>query len=276
MFEIPEILVLSRQIDKAMRGKTIREGRLGNSPHKFVWYNRSHEEFTELAKGKSIGACTVHGRWLAIGIDPGYSLVLGEVGGKVLYHESGAILPAKYHLLLEFDDGSAFSVFTQMWGGMELYERGEELKNKYIDNPNPTPADKGFNPAYFKDLVTSCVAAGKRSVKSLLTQEQTIPGLGNSVAQDIMFRAGLHPRRELSTLSETDVGLLYDAVVDLVEEITEKGGRNDETDLFGKPGGYVRLMYAKAAGNPCPRCGTTVQKIQYLGGACYFCPKCQK
>jgi formamidopyrimidine-DNA glycosylase len=35
-------------------------------------------------------------------------------------------------------------------------------------------------------------------------------------------------------------------------------------------------MDAAAAGKPCPSCGTTVEKIQYLGGAAYFCPKCQK
>ena len=43
-----------------------------------------------------------------------------------------------------------------------------------------------------------------------------------------------------------------------------------------KPGKYVRLMDRKAAGQPCPGCGSTiVEKIQYLGGACYFCPDCQ-
>ena len=58
--------------------------------------------------------------------------------------------------------------------------------------------------------------------------------------------------------------------------MTEKGGRNDEVDLLGNPGGYVRIMDSRAAGQPCPKCGRTVEKIQYLGGACYFCPKCQK
>jgi formamidopyrimidine-DNA glycosylase len=57
--------------------------------------------------------------------------------------------------------------------------------------------------------------------------------------------------------------------------MTKKGGRNDEVDLLGNPGGYVRIMDSRAAGKPCPECGATVQKIHYLGGACYFCPKCQ-
>ena len=52
-------------------------------------------------------------------------------------------------------------------------------------------------------------------------------------------------------------------------------GRNDEFNLLGERGGYVRLMDKHATGQSCPVCGTTVEKIQYLGGACYVCPHCQ-
>jgi formamidopyrimidine-DNA glycosylase len=90
-----------------------------------------------------------------------------------------------------------------------------------------------------------------------------------------MFRARLHPRRSLADLNPGQRRDLCTAIVDTVREIAENGGRNDETDLYGQLGGYVRLMDSKAAGKPCPECGTMVQKIQYLGGACYFCPKCQ-
>ncbi len=42
---------------------------------------------------------------------------------------------------------------------------------------------------------------------------------------------------------------------------------------YDKP--YNRLMDKNATGKPCPECGNVIQKMQYLGGACYFCPKCQ-
>ncbi len=54
-----------------------------------------------------------------------------------------------------------------------------------------------------------------------------------------------------------------------------QGGRIDEFDMYNRPGGYVRLMDSRAADQPCPTCRATVEKIQYLGGACYFCPSCQ-
>ena len=112
-------------------------------------------------------------------------------------------------------------------------------------------------------------------MKGLLTQEQLIPGLGNAIAQDIMFKARLHPRQPLDELSRSRQELLYKAIRETVAEAAEKGGRNDELDLFGQAGGYARVMDKKAAGRPCPVCGTEILKIQYLGGACYFCPSCQ-
>ena len=58
-------------------------------------------------------------------------------------------------------------------------------------------------------------------------------------------------------------------------EAIKLGGREDERDLFDHPGGYTRLMSNQTVGKPCPNCGTTIQKISYLGGACYLCPTCQ-
>lgn len=275
MFELPEYTILAKQINKTLVGKTIQKGSLGNSPHKFVWYNRKPAEFTQVTCSKIVGQARVQGRWLIIPLEPGYNLVLGECGGKILFHPAGSELPEKYHLWIEFEDGSSFTATTQMWGAMELFECGKEQERQYIKNMRTTPVDRAFTFAYFSNLIDELLEGEKRSVKSLLTQDQLIPGLGNASAQDIMFRAHLLPRRPLSELSKGQRRDLYNAIVDTVHEIIEQGGRNDETDLFCHRGGYVRLMDSNAVGKPCPECGTKIQKIQYLGGACYFCPKCQ-
>jgi formamidopyrimidine-DNA glycosylase len=262
-------------MNETLRGKTVQRGRLGNSPHKFVWYNRTHAEFERLATNKTVGAASARGRWMFVPLEPGCVLVFGECGGRLLHHEPGAGLPARYHLLLEFDDGSALSVTTQMWGAMELYEQGREQERKYIKGMKPTPVDKEFTFGYFSGLVDELTKGEKRSVKGLLTQEQLVPGLGNSVAQDIMFRAGLHPRHAIAELSPTQRRGLRSAIVKTVRDVIAKGGRSDELDLFGEPGGYERVLSSKTAGKPCPRCGAKIEKTAYLGGTCYFCPKCQ-
>jgi formamidopyrimidine-DNA glycosylase len=164
---------------------------------------------------------------------------------------------------------------TAMWGAMELYEAGQELERQYIKGMRLTPVDPEFTFEYFTALVDELLQGEKRGVKSLLTQDQLIPGLGNAIAQDIMYNARLHPRHPLASLTLAQRRDLFAAILDTIRAVIEKGGRNDEADLFGNPGGYIRIMDSRAAGKPCPGCGRTVEKIQYLGGACYFCPKCQ-
>lgn len=261
MFELPELITLSRQISETLKGKIIREGSLGNSPHKFVWYNRKPEEFTHLTEGKTIGEAYVKGRWMFIPLEPGYILVLGECGGRILYHPAGVKLPEKYHLFLRFEDNSTLTVLTQMWGAMELFETGQENERKYIKDMRMTPIDPEFTFDYFSSMIEALLLGEKRSIKSLLTQDQLIPGLGNAIAQDIMYYAHLHPRRSLADLTAGQRRDLYAAIMDTVREIIDRGGRNDEVDLFGRPGGYIRLMDSAASGKPCPACGRTVEKI---------------
>lgn len=276
MFELPEFVTLAKQMNDTLKGKTVQRGQLGNSPHKWVWYNRSHDEFERLTKGKTVGEARAKGRWLFMSLEPGYVLLLGECGGKVLYHPPGSKVPKKHHLYITFEDDSFLTATTQMWGAMELYEKGEEQNRQYVQGMRTTPIEPEFTFDYFCALIDDLVGGKKRSAKSLLTQDQIIPGLGNAIAQDILFRARLHPRHPIADLSTGQRRALYDAIVNTVGEVIEKGGRYDEYDLHNNRGEYIRMMDKNAVGRPCPQCGGQIEKIQYLGGTCYLCPNCQE
>jgi formamidopyrimidine-DNA glycosylase len=275
MFELPELICMSEQMNHTLSGKVIQQGSLGNSPHKFVWYNRTSEEFAQLTSGKTIGQAVPCGRWLFLDANPDYRFVFGECGGKMLFHPSGSPVPPKYHLLIQFTDGSFFTAMTQMWGAMELYHQGDELTRQYIKDMRPLPTGPGFTLEYFTTLIHDLSLQEKRSVKSLLTQDQIIPGLGNAIAQDIMFAAGLNPKHPIRELDPAQIRTLHGSIGKVLRDIVAQGGRYDEVDLFGRPGGYIRLMDKQSAGKPCPRCGTVIASMQYLGGSCYFCPNCQ-
>lgn len=276
MFELPEMVTLTRQMNDTLQGKTVHRGRLGNKPHKFVWYNRTHEEFGQLTAGKRVDKAWSRGRWLFVPLEPGYVLLFGECGGKIRYHPPGSKGPNTYHLHIAFQDGSLLTATTRMWGAYELYERGREQAREYVKDMRTTPAEPAFTFAYFSGLIDDLLEGKKRSAKSLLTQDQLIPGLGNAIAQDILFRALLHPRHPIADLTAEQREALYDAIVDTVQRAIDGGGRYDEYDLYGRPGGYIRLMDKNALGHPCPACGGEIEKIQYLGGSCYLCPACQK
>lgn len=149
-------------------------------------------------------------------------------GGKAFYHSPGAQIPEKHHLRINFEDGAQFTLTTQMWGAIELYPRGEEQNRQYLKDMRLTPLDGEFTFAYFDALIDEMLAGKKRSVKALLTQEQIIPGLGNAIAQDILFRARLNPRHLLIDLDSTQRRLLYDAILSTVNKVIGPGGRYDE------------------------------------------------
>jgi formamidopyrimidine-DNA glycosylase len=54
-----------------------------------------------------------------------------------------------------------------------------------------------------------------------------------------------------------------------------KGGKQEFKDIYGASGGYVAAMGPNMKDHHCPRCGSSIQKIEYGGGSVYLCPNCQ-
>jgi len=275
MFELPEVTLLTRQINRTLKGKAVHTGNLGNSPHKFVWYNRTEAEFASLVTGKVVGEAFCRGRWLFIPLEPGFILLFGEFGGKLLYHQAGENPPKKVHLRVDFEDGSYLTEFTQMWGAMELHSITDVWDREYIKDMRTTPLEDNFTFDYFNQLIEEVARVQKTGAKGLLTQNQLIPGLGNACTQGILYNARIHPCQNIAEMSAGTRQDLYNAIRTTLRAIIEGGERYDEVDLFGNPGGYIRLMDKNAVGKPCPTCGALIEKFAYLGGACYVCPACQ-
>ena len=100
-------------------------------------------------------------------------------------------------------------------------------------------------------------------------------GVGNGCLQDILFAARVHPRKRVLEMTKREQRRLYNAIRKVLAKAVERGGRDSERDLFGRPGRYRWVLHSKVAGEPCTRCGTPIERMQYLGGASYFCPSCQ-
>ncbi|MCX7615301.1 MAG: hypothetical protein N2Z65_06065 [Clostridiales bacterium] len=176
--------------------------------------------------------------------------------------------------MVELDDGGVLVCSIQMYGTVFVFMDGE-LDNKYyhLAKTKPQPTSDAFDRAYFETLLTN--GYDKLSAKAFLATEQRIPGLGNGVLQDILFKARIHPKRKMGTLSWKEIDVLFRSVKDTLFEMTKLGGRDTEKDLFGKSGGYLTVLTKNAMGKPCPICTTEIQKAAYLGGAIYWCPGCQ-
>jgi formamidopyrimidine-DNA glycosylase len=151
-----------------------------------------------------------------------------------------------------------------------------------FDNPyyevakeKPSPLSQVFDKKYFLDL-TEMKDAQNLSLKGFLATKQRIPGLGNGVLQDILWKAKLHPRRKVNSLNEEEKDALFSSIKKTLTMMTERGGRDTEKDLLGNKGGYETVMNNAKSGIPCPVCGGEIVKENYLGGKIYFCVDCQK
>jgi formamidopyrimidine-DNA glycosylase len=163
----------------------------------------------------------------------------------------------------------------QMWGFVGLLEKSELPGHPYAEVGIP-PLSVGFTLDCFEQLMEAYPEKTSKGIKGFLVTSKHVNGIGNAYLQDILFRAKLHPSRKIPTLTPGERSSLHAAIQDTMAQAVELGGREDERDLFDHPGGYARLMSNQTVGKPCPVCGTTIEKLSYLGGACYLCPHCQE
>ena len=275
MIELPEATTIARQINAELKGKRIVECSQGNSPHKFAFYSYPAEEYAALLKDKIVGEAVTNGSHILLALEPGYTLILGEGGERIVYHRSPATLPPKYQLFLRFADDTCLSVSIQGWGATLLLPQAEVANHPYIFLDKPSPLNAAFSRNYFHGLFAALEPGDSRSVKFFLISKPGVLGIGNSCLQDILWRAKIHPRRRATGLSEDEKSALYVAIRQTLQQMVDCGGRDGDFDLYNHPGGYRRLLHSKSVGQPCPECAAPFEKAAYLGGAVYYCPKCQ-
>ena len=271
MLEIPEAQTIARQLRETIVGKTIVNAEAAASPHGFAWYFGDPALYGQALGGKKVtGAAAYGGRPEIWAEDMRVSFA---DGANVRYYTAGAKRPLKHQLLLELDGGDAIYGTVQMYGGLFAFPDGMNDDFYYnVAKEKPSPLTDQFDRAYFESLLPD---AQKLSVKALLATQQRIPGLGNGVLQDILWKARIHPKRKVSALTDGELDTLFTTVKELLSEMTALGGRDTEKDIFGKPGGYITTMSNKNGGMPCPACGGLVRRSSYMGGNIYVCEGCQ-
>ena len=263
---------LASQMKEAFGGKVLTRAVAGHTPHKFAFYEGDPVDYPGLLEGKTVGGSASFG---------GHALMFaGDMrldfsdGVNARCFAPGEERPKKHQLLLDFDDGSSLICTISMYGFFGLC-RADDQGNEYLQaaKGKPSPLSDAFDAAYFESLLSN--AKPTLSAKSFLATEQRVPGLGNGVLQDILFRAGIHPKTKIGVLDDPERKLLYDAVKSVLMEMTRGGGRDTEKDLYGREGGYRTILSRNTLDKPCPVCGGALKREAYLGGNIYFCPGCQ-
>lgn len=163
-----------------------------------------------------------------------------------------------------------------MYGGIFCF-RASTFDNAYyqVAREKPSPLTDEFDHDYFTGLINASDVQ-KLSVKAFLATEQRIPGFGNGVLQDIAWKARLHPKRKIQTVTPAERDNLFIILKETLKLMAGLGGRDTEKNLYGKSGGYGTVMSKLHLNKPCPVCKGPIVKAAYMGGSVYFCPDCQK
>jgi len=276
MLEAPEARLFATQLAGVLTGKTIETVIAGFTPHKFTFYNPAPEAFAGVLVGRTVTGARPVGGMVEI-LAGEVSLVFTD-GVNFRYIEPPGDLPRSHQLLIGFTDQSCLTASVRMYGGIISFTGRKpegNLAGYYETALNrPQVLSDGFTREYFMSLVED-PAVRNKSVKALLATGQRISGLGNGALQDILFHAGIHPKTGTSRLSSRELDKLYESIKCTLGKMVAEGGRDCETDIFGRKGGYRAVLSKDTAGSPCPVCGAAIIKENYMGGSVYYCPVCQ-
>lgn len=140
---------------------------------------------------------------------------------------------------------------------------------------------RALDPGGMEVMDATAKAFGERlrlenhTIKRTLTDPRILSGIGNAYSDEILHRARMSPLKLTSRFDDEDVARLLTATKDVLQEWTDRlraeAGDFPEGVTAFRPEMAVHGKYGK----PCPRCGTTVQRIRYADNEMNYCPTCQ-
>lgn len=113
-----------------------------------------------------------------------------------------------------------------------------------------------------------------RQIKPLLMDQHFVAGLGNIYTDEALFRAKIHPLCISDSLSQQEIQQLHHAIQTVLNEgIVQFGASLDWVYRGGEFQNYFKVYGRKE--EPCPICGTPIEKISVGQRGTHFCPQCQ-
>ena len=270
MPELPEVETLARELRGALVGRRIvgvevRWPRTVAAP--------DPETFARRLVGRRIREVRRRGKWLLLGLDEGeWLLVHLRMSGRLAVESADAPEDSHTRVVFRLDDGHQLRFSDpRKFGRMVLTACPEE----WLGDLGPEPLD--LTPEGLAGMLQ-----GRRvRLKILLTDQRFLSGLGNIYADEVLWRAGLHPLRCADTLTPGEVTRLHGAIRQVLEEAIARRGTTLPDQRYvlpdGRPGEFAaHLAVYGREGAPCPRCGAPIVRIRVGGRSAHFCPQCQR
>lgn len=182
----------------------------------------------------------------------GHLLVDGRASIARLEWSSGRDLPAWDRVAFRFDDGGDLRIRDPRRLGGVLLEPDESRLG--VDAMAPDP-----------EALAAALGTSTAPLKARLLDQSRVAGVGNLLADEILWRAGLDPRRPARSLSTAELGRLHATLGPTVVEVLDRGGSH-----------LGDLIAERRPGGRCPRDGTPLERATVGGRTTWWCPAHQR
>jgi len=204
------------------------------------------------------------------------SILLIHLGmsGKLLIKERDYIYQKHDHLALQLEDGQQL-VYNdpRRFGLISLIANDQQ--SPLFKNLGIEPLTPEFTTQYLAKLLEK----KKQPIKLFLMDNINIVGVGNIYASESLFLSGILPNKMALSLSELEVNLLHNKIIEVLEAAIKQGGSSlkDYASIGGEKGYFQHLfkVYGRE-GKHCFVCNSIIAKIKQGGRASFYCPTCQK
>jgi formamidopyrimidine-DNA glycosylase len=273
MPELPEVETIRRQLAPVLEGRRIERVEV-RDPR---WCEPAPPEaVADALRGRLIERLGRRGKYLIVSVEGDVHLVMHlRMTGNLLLRDDTEE-PSHVRVVVELDSGQRLLfVDVRRFGTGDVLLGGDALSAYFDSRLGVEPLDADFT----AEALWALARGRKQPVKAFLLNQERVAGVGNIYADEALFRARIHPLRPVGTLKRAQLDALRDAVVEALElGIDSKGASIDDyRHIDGAEGSFQdRFLVHTRAGEPCPRCGTTIQKLRAAGRGTYVCPSCQR
>ena len=162
--------------------------------------------------------------------------------------------------------------------GFDLTEAGTQkrLAVWLVDDPGRVPAIAALGPdamGVTVDQFADLLAHNSGRIKTVITDQKVIAGVGNAYSDEILHAARLSPLAIASKLTAAQVGVLHDAMVSVLTDAVGRSVGQQAATLKGEKRSGLRVH--GRTGLPCPVCGDTVREVSFADKSFQYCATCQ-
>jgi formamidopyrimidine-DNA glycosylase len=272
--ELPEVETIRAQLEPVLTGRTLESVAILDER-----LTRPFDPAHVAARlhGRRVASLDRRGKYLIVRFDRDLVLLVHlRMTGSFLV-SPGRRLPSDPHqrAVVRLDDGSDVAYRDVRRFGTWLLLDDDEARSYLASRLGDEPLGSHFTARRLGDRL-----AGRRAaVKGVLLDQRVVAGLGNIYADEALWYSRLHPLRPARDLTTGEVVALRNGIrralrngirrhgATLRDYATPNGARGSMQDDF--------KVYGRAS-EPCPRCGSPIEKVRVAGRGTSFCPGCQR